>query len=124
MDRDSTDGAPPSTGSTYEVLVDDNFHYMDESERYSAGVFPTYGEALGRAKRIVDRSLHDLHEPGKSVDDLMASYVSFGEDPWIRPTPEGTERFSARNYARQHALEIMTGPVTVDRRKKWWKFWQ
>ena len=120
MDHDSTGEATPSTDS-YEVLVDDNFHYMDEEERYSAGVFQTYGEALGHAKRIVDESLLHLHEPGKSVGDLIARYVSFGEDPWIRPTPEGTERFSARDYARQRALEVVNGLV---RERKWWKFWQ
>lgn len=112
MDHDSTDRTTPSTDSTYEVLVDDNYHYMDESERYSAGVFQTYGEALEHAKRIVDSSLLDLVEPGKSGADLMASYVMFGEDPWIRPTPENTERFSARDYARQRAPEIVSGRVT------------
>ena len=123
MDHDSTGKATPSTDS-YEVLVDDNYHYMDENERYSAGVFQTYGEALGHARRIVDKSLLDLHEPEKSVADLIASYVLFGEDPWIRPTPEGTERFSARDYARQGALEIVSGVVTANRERKWWKFWQ
>jgi len=97
---------------SYEVLVDDNYHYMDKDERYSAGVHRTYGEALGHAKRIVDKSLLDLHEPGKSVSDLMATYVMFGEDPFIRPTPEGSERFSARDYARQRAPEVVSGLVT------------
>ena len=53
MDHDSTGKSTPPTDS-YEVFVDDNFHYMDEEERYSAAVFPTYGEALAHAKRIVD----------------------------------------------------------------------
>lgn len=95
------------TDSTYEVFVDDNFHYMDEDERYVAGVFKTYDEALEKAKQLVDKSLLGFVEPGKSVDDVMASYVMFGEDPFIRPTPEGTERFSARDYARQRAVEIL-----------------
>ena len=111
MNADSTDPGAPSADSTYEVLVDDNYHYMDEDERYSAGVFPTYGEALVRAKQIVEDSLLGFREPGQSADDLMRSYVLFGEDPWIRPTPEGTERFSARDYARQRAPEIASsGP--------------
>jgi hypothetical protein len=108
MGHDSTTEVSSSVDS-YEVFVDDNFHYMDEDERYSAGVFQTYSEALRHAKRIVDKSLRDLHEVGKSADDLMASYVSFGEDPWIRPTPQGTERFSARAYAPQRAHEMVTG---------------
>lgn len=111
MDHDSGNEVSPTVDS-YEVFVDDNFHYMDEDERYSAGVFQTYGEALRHAKRIVDKSLHELHETGKSADDLMASYVSFGQDPWIRPTPQGTERFSARAYAPQRANEIAAGSAT------------
>jgi hypothetical protein len=106
VNDDSTSPATPSTDSTYEVLVDDNYHYMDEKERYSAGVFPTYGEALAHAKQIVDESLREFLEPGNSAGDLIRSYVLFGVDPWIRPTPEGIERFSARDYARQRATEI------------------
>ncbi len=109
MENESTGKGTASNDASYEVLVDDNFHYMDEKERYTAGVFQTYDEALKRAKQIVDRSLRDLHEPGKSVDDLIAGYVLFGEDPWIKPTPEGIERFSARDYARQRAPEIVRG---------------
>jgi len=108
MDHDSNSEVSPSVDS-YEVFVDDNFHYMDEDERYSAGVFQTYSEALRHAKGIVEKSLRDLHETGKGADDLMASYVSFGQDPWIRPTPHGTERFSARAYAPQRAHEIVAG---------------
>lgn len=85
-----------------------NFHYMDEDERYSAGVFKTYDEALKKAKRLVEKSLLEFLEPGKSVDDLMALYVQFGEDPWIRPTPDGVERFSAREYARERAAELLS----------------
>lgn len=109
MNHSGASEATPSGGSTFEVFVDDNYHYMDESERYSAGVFRTYDEALECAKRIVDKCLLHLLEPGSSVTDLMRSYLLFGEDPWIRPTPEGTERFSARDYARQRAPEIVSG---------------
>ena len=30
----------------FEVFVDDNYHYTDEDERYSAGEFDNYEEAL------------------------------------------------------------------------------
>lgn len=93
---------------TFEVFVDDNFHYMDEDERYSAGVFRTYDTALKRAKRIVDKSLSELWEPGMDTGDLMARYVMFGEDPWISPTPTATERFSARDYARVQARAVVS----------------
>jgi hypothetical protein len=57
----------------------------------------------------VERSLLGLLEPGNGLADLIRRYLLFGEDPWIRPTPEGTERFSARDYARQRAPEIVSG---------------
>ncbi len=108
MSDDNTRQTAPSD-SEYELFIDDNFHYGDEDERYRVGVFKTYGAAVDRAKKIVDRSLTDLLEPGKTAADLMASYVMFGEDPFIRPTPDGTERFSARDYARERAPEIVDG---------------
>ncbi len=75
----------------YKVFVDDNFHYMDEEERYCAGEFDSYEEALAAAKSIVERSV--AHEGS------FEKYLMFGEDPFIVPSPE--ERFSARDYARE-----------------------
>ena len=31
---------------SYPVMVDDNFHSMDERHRYTKGDYPTYAEAL------------------------------------------------------------------------------
>ena len=107
MDQDDTRHAGKSEDVAFEVLVDDNFHYMDESERYREGVFRSYEEALKCAMKIVEQSLRNLLEPGSSADDLMARYVMFGDDPFIRPTPDDEERFSARTYARQRAPEIV-----------------
>ena len=39
---------------TYTVFVDDNFHYMDESERYKLGEFPDCASAVAACKQIVD----------------------------------------------------------------------
>ena len=41
----------------YQVFTDDNFHYMDESERIDGNSYDTYEEAVEEARRIVDRSL-------------------------------------------------------------------
>ena len=98
-----------SADGPFEVFIDDNFHYMDEDERSRVGEFRSYDAALKKVRSIVDRSLRELLEPGASVDELMARYVMFGEDPFIRPTPEGVERFSARDYARRRAPEIVAG---------------
>ena len=35
------EGAEGSRFMTYKVFVDDNFHYMDESERYALGEYAT-----------------------------------------------------------------------------------
>ena len=39
---------------TYKVFVDDNFHYMDESERYVSGEYESYDVVVTACKAIVD----------------------------------------------------------------------
>ena len=94
-----------NTGTCFEVFVDDNFHYQDESERYKQGEYETYGDAIKVCREIVDGELLHLYEKGTSAADLYFSYTSFGEDPFIRPAPDG-QRFSAWEYARQRCEEI------------------
>ncbi len=89
----------------FEVFVDDNFHYQDESERYKHGEYETYEEAVRVCKEIVDRELLHQHKKGTTASDLYLSYTSFGEDPFIRPSPEG-QRFSDWEYAKQRCEEI------------------
>jgi hypothetical protein len=88
----------------YTVFVDDNYHYMDESERYQHGVFETAEEAVAACEKIVDESLQWAYHPGMTSGELMEGYVTFGEDPWISPPPEGG--FSARDYARGRCKEL------------------
>ena len=80
----------------YTVLVDDNFHYMDESERYEKGSYDTPEQALEACIKIVRRSLKDLYEEGITPAKLRTQWLLFGEDPFIR----GGEKvlFSAREY--------------------------
>ncbi len=91
----------------FDVFVDDNFHYQDESERYKHGEYETWEEAVATCKRIVDADLLHLYKAGESTTELYYSYTSFGEDPFIRPAPHG-ERFSAWEYAQQRCEEICT----------------
>jgi hypothetical protein len=88
---------------TYTVFVDDNFHYMDESERYKLGEFPDCASAMAACKKIVDEFLTSC---GANNDaELYKQYVTFGEDPWI--SSEDSEcKFSAWNYARERAKEL------------------
>jgi hypothetical protein len=43
--------------SRYKVMVDDNFHCMEEDERYGLATFSTIEEAIAACKRIVDDDL-------------------------------------------------------------------
>ena len=90
----------------YEVHVDDNFHLFDESERYLHGEYATYEDALEVAKGIVDAFLRSSYQPGMTAERLLDTYQAFGEDPWIAPTPPGTDSFSAWAYAKRRCAEI------------------
>ena len=91
----------------YLLFIDDNFHYMDESERYLSGTFDTIEAALEKARHIVDEFLESAYEPGMSAAQLYHSYVDFGEDPFIRcegGVPQA--KFSAWDYARERCDAI------------------
>jgi hypothetical protein len=88
----------------FELFVDDNYHYMDEESRYRVGSFASYGEALARAKAIVDEFLEQHLLPGMTSKELYEGYVGFGEDPFI--IPAGEPAFSAWDYARTRCLEL------------------
>lgn len=85
----------------FQVYVDNNFHYMDEDERYPAGEFDTLEEALAKCRNIVDEALNHLYEPGMTAEALFEAYASFGDDPWVQGA-----KFSARDYARQRCVQI------------------
>lgn len=88
----------------YHVMVDSNFHYMDESERYPAGEYDSLEDAIATAKRLVDRSLLEFASEGRTAGDLYAHYCQFGDDPFI----VGSEKveFSAREYAKVRCSEF------------------
>lgn len=87
----------------YTVYVDDNYHYMQEDERYTAGVYDSYEEALAKCKQIVDGYLQGVYTPGMTADDLYSSYTDYGDDPFIVPDPN---QFSAWDYAKQRSSAI------------------
>lgn len=43
--------------TTYQVKVDDNFHYQDEGARTGAGTYDNLEDAVAHCKAIVDRFL-------------------------------------------------------------------
>ena len=94
----------------YRVLVDDNFHYMDEDERYVYGTYFTPDEALAVCRDIVERWLSAHHKAGMSKEELFDLYTSFGEDPFVRaPTGAPVIAFSAWDYARERAEHLCQG---------------
>lgn len=100
----------PSSEKRFRVVVDDNFHYMDPSERYDGPEFSTYAEAVEWCRQCVDRSLAELYEPGMTAEKLIRQYRMFGEDPWVTPTIEG-QRWSAWTYADEAAQRICGEPT-------------
>jgi hypothetical protein len=95
----------------YQVLIDDNFHYQDESERVQHGMFATADEALVACRSIVDDFLDGAFKPGMSAESLYGLYTSFGEDPFIRAVDpkDAPVTFSAWEYARRRCEEMAAG---------------
>ena len=81
----------------YKVYVDDNYHYMDEGERYEVGSYDSLEDALEKCKEITIRSLADLIEEGITPENHSAQWAMFGEDPFIFGG-DGTVPFSARKF--------------------------
>jgi hypothetical protein len=92
-----------SAEKPYAVFVDDNFHYMNEDERYKDGDYATLEEAISKCRRIVDDFLEREYKPGMRFAELYDRYCSFGEDPFIRGP--GCD-FSAWDYARQRCDDL------------------
>ncbi len=94
----------------YTVMVDDNFHYMDERERWELGTFATLDEALVACRTLVDRWLAENHKPSMTGAELYSLYTSFGEDPFILSGEGGREsNFSAWDYAKDRAEALCCG---------------
>ena len=81
----------------YKVCIDDNYHYMDESERYSAGSYDSLEEAIAKCKAMTIDSLESFYEKGITPEKLSAQWAMFGEDPFIIGA-DGSVPFSARKF--------------------------
>lgn len=104
-DRQSHPAGSSSRELPFKVCVDDNFHYMDESERTTHGTFATLDEAVAACKRIVDSYLMGAHKPGIRAQELYESYTMFGDDPFIL-SEFGDGGFSAWHYAKERCGEL------------------
>ena len=57
---------------------------MDESSAYIHGKYKTYELALGVARSIVREFFIENRNSGMTIDELLAAYAMYGEDPVIR----------------------------------------
>jgi len=87
--------------STFTVLVDDNFHFMDEDERWTAGTYDSLREALERCLQMVGQDLLQGHQATMAAADLYESYTMMGDDPFIAGPMKSM--FSAWGYAQELA---------------------
>jgi hypothetical protein len=94
----------------FKVMVYDNFHVMDESERYELAEFDTLEEAISACQRHVDSDLEWLIKPTDSAEDLYKRYTGFGEDPFIVATAPTDEKiaFSAWDYAKERSVLMVS----------------
>jgi hypothetical protein len=100
----------------YKVMVDDNFHFMDEDERYQHGMFLTAEEAIAACKSIVDKELESYLKQGFTATELYKTYTGFGEDPFIVCVDPAVERvhFSAWEYAYERSQAIISHGKETD----------
>jgi hypothetical protein len=103
----------------YKIMVDDNFHYGEESERTEYGTVSTVEEALAVCRRIVDESLLAEYREGASAERLYDRYTSFGDDPFVVALDGAPKvEFSAWTYARERAAGLAArGPEGAQRRR-------
>ena len=93
----------------YQVLIDDNFHYQDESERVKHGVFATAEEALAACRAIVDGYLSAAFKPGMTADALSKAIRPSGKIPSSSPMAQAVRLQVLR-------LRLRPGAVRRDRR--------
>ena len=90
----------------YTVTVDDNFHFMDKDERWTAGTYGSLREALDKCLQMVGQDLRQGYRSDITATDLYESYTIMGDDPFI--TGPMRTVFSAWNYAKELA-EFLAG---------------
>lgn len=93
----------PPEKMSYFLRVFDNFHDMDEDDFDDIGSFSSEQEALIEAQRMVKNSVIHLWSTSAKIEELVNSWLSFGNDPKIRCTNLiiNAPFFSSRNYAEE-----------------------
>ncbi len=104
---------------SFEVLIDDNAHYQDETWRRKLGEYDKYEDALAAAKIVIDEFLSQNRGQHTEASKLFQLYSIYGEDPYIVPDPtrdpDGVgESFSARDYARKRCQQLFGEPAVEE----------
>ncbi len=93
---------------------------MDESERYTHGIFTSPEAAIAACKQIVDEFLEEscvLEKTrkgnGPSSEALYEHYVAYGPDPFIVTDAPSLPKtpFSAWTYAREQCFGRFAKPA-------------
>ena len=94
----------------FTVYVDDNYHYMDEDERWTLGVFGSAAEAVSAAKDLVTKSVEHMHEAGMSAEQVFARYQAFGDDPFVVGDGAECRSFHAWTFAEEESQRLYGAP--------------
>lgn len=97
--------APPIAVLPFAVMVNDNFHFMDQDEPWRLGTFATLNQALAVCTNMVESCLADCYKTGMDAKELYSLYMLFGDDPFILG-PGDLSEFSAWDYAKARAKDI------------------
>jgi hypothetical protein len=97
----------------YRVMVDDNFHYMDERYRECAGTFDNYEDALGLAQKITFESV--VSNESSTAAETFQKYKDFGKDPFIQPFGEAEP--PEENYSAWTTAEMLAELIEIERSK-------
>jgi hypothetical protein len=92
----------------YRVVVDDNYHYMDEDSRWVKGEYTTFEEALAVARKMVEDFFHDRNRR-HTAKQLYDAFTMMGDDPWIESfggAAQPPEKFSAWAYAKEYTKRL------------------
>lgn len=91
---------------SYEVL---SLHLFQSYQDAPAGVYRTERGAINKAKRVIDRSLQSLHQPGMSPEQLSEAWARFGNSAVVIGI-EGSPacEFRGQDYARERAAFSQT----------------
>ena len=95
----------------YTVFVDDNFHFMNEDERWTAGTYKSLDDALQKCMEMVGQFMLEQDYPAMKADTLYRGYTSFGDDPFIIGPVR--VKFSAWDYAKALA-NVLAGTPAED----------